>query len=248
MFSPQLASVDSEGVHLLEDRGARALGVLVAFGDRRGGTSAPPYDTLNLALRSADDPGSVEENRRRAARAAGFDPSALALARQVHGTHIVEANPGDSGVVGEADGLMVRRPGSVVGILTADCTPVVVAGEAGIAILHAGWRGLAGGIVEKGVGKVGDAWAAWVGPAIRACCYRVGPEVVEAFSARGLPVAAEGRVDPSDAAVAMLRACGVERVARADVCTKCDTNYFSYRRDGVTGRQGAFAGLLASTS
>jgi polyphenol oxidase len=247
MFSPRLVPTDADGVHLLEDGGARGGGVLVAFGDRRGGTSAPPYDTLNLSLRSSDDPGCVEENRRRAAGAAGFDPSVLALARQVHGTHIVEVNPGDSGVVAEADGLVVRRPGPVVGILTADCTPVVVAGATGIAILHAGWRGLAAGIVEKGVEMVGEVSAAWVGPAVRACCYTVGREVVDAFSARGLPVAAEDRVDPSDAAVAMLRACAVERVARAEVCTMCDPNYFSYRRDGVTGRQGAFAGLLAAT-
>lgn len=231
-------------MHLLEDPGARAAGVLVAFSDRRGGVSRAPYDTLNLALRSDDELECVEENRRRAAAAVGFDPAGLALARQVHAAEVLEARPGDAGVLGEGDGLLTRAPGVTVGILTADCTPVVVAGDRGVVILHAGWRGLVEGVVERGAGLVGDVWGAWLGPAIRACCYEVGPEVVDAFSARGLPVSGEGRVDPSDAALAALETCGIDRVARADVCTMCEPTYFSYRRDGITGRQGAFAGIV----
>lgn len=243
-FSPQLAPAERGGVHVLEDAAARDRGVLVAFCDRRGGVSAPPYDTLNLARRSADDPARVEENRRRAATAAGFDPTTLVLARQVHGNEVLEASVGDAGVLGEGDGLVVRRPGPVAAILTADCTPVVLAGTGGVAIVHAGWRGLVAGIIENGIETVGEVWAAWIGPAIRACCYRVGPEVTDSFAARGLPVAGEGRVDPSDAALSVLRTCGVEHPARTDVCTMCDDRFFSYRRDGITGRQGAFAGLL----
>jgi copper oxidase (laccase) domain-containing protein len=114
-----------------------------------------------------------------------------------------------------------------------------------VAVLHGGWRGLVGGIVERGVAALDRAQRAWVGPTIRACCYEVGPEVVDAFRRRDLPLAGEGRVDPAEAAAALLERAGVE-VALSDVCTACDESYFSYRREGTTGRQGAFAALLSA--
>ncbi|CAN5615883.1 purine nucleoside phosphorylase YfiH [soil metagenome] len=222
---------------------ARATGVLVAFGDRHGGVSRAPYDTLNLAARGGDDPSCVRVNRRRAAHAAGFDARALALARQVHGAEVMEVGAGASGVLGEADGLVARTPGPVLAMLTADCAPVVVAGADGVALLHAGWRGLVAGVVGRGVARVGVPRAAWIGPAIRSCCYEVGREVMDAFERAGLPTLGD-RVDPADAARSALTRAGVERVAVADECTACSARYFSYRRDGVTGRQGAFAALL----
>ena len=83
-----------------------------------------------------------------------------------------------------------------------------------------------------------------MGPSIHACCYEVGPEVVDAFAAQGLPVAAPDRVDPGRAAMVALRRAGVEDIEAITDCTSCDTRYFSYRRDGVTGRQGSFVGLV----
>ncbi|MFN2488235.1 MAG: polyphenol oxidase family protein [Actinomycetota bacterium] len=246
-FVPRLEPVEHDGLRLLEDRAARRRGVLVAFTDRRGGVSAAPYDTLNLAERSGDERACVDVNRRRAARAAGFEVGALALARQVHGAHVIEAAPGRSGILGEADGLLVRRTGPVAGILTADCAPVIVAGEDGVALLHAGWRGLVAGVIERGVDLLDGPWAAWVGPAIRACCYEVRADVIEAFEGAGLPVVDDGRVDPPDAARAALVRAGVDAVAVAGECTACSPRFFSYRRDGITGRQGAFAALLPTT-
>lgn len=242
---PSLRTRDRNGIRLLHDPDARARGVLVCFSDRHGGVSRPPYDSLNLAARVGDDRAAVDDNRARVARAAGFALHRLALARQVHGAELREVSQGDSGVVGEADGLVVRAPGPVIGILTADCAPVVVEGDEGVALLHAGWRGLVAGIVARGVRAVGRASAAWVGPSIRACCYEVGPDVVEAFHAAGLPVAGSERVDPADAARAALHRAGVPAVKVARGCTACGERYFSYRRDGVTGRQGAFVGILA---
>ena len=234
-----------DGIDVLTDPGARERGWLVAFTNRRGGVSQEPYDTLNLAARVGDDPGRAIENRQRAASAVGFDAGRLALARQVHEKDLIDVAASDAGVLGEADGLTVRQPGPVAAILTADCAPVVIASEREIGVLHAGWRGLVAGVIEAGLDAIEGVESAWIGPCIHACCYEVGAEVTEAFAARELPVAGDRRVDPAQAAAAALRKGGVTNIAVAEQCTHCDPNYFSYRRDGVTGRQGAFAGLLA---
>ena len=244
LAEPSLSPYRRAGLRLVGDEEARATGVLVSFSDRHGGVSRPPYDSLNLAARVGDDHAAVMENRARVARAVAFRAERLVLARQVHGAELIEVASEASGVIGEADGLVVRGPGPVAGILTADCAPVVVAGEDGIALLHAGWRGLVAGVIQRGVEALARAARAWIGPSIRSCCYQVGPDVVEAFEAAGLPVAAEDRVDPADAARAALQAAGVASVASTDECTACSPRYFSYRRDGVTGRQGAFAGYV----
>jgi YfiH family protein len=239
-YRPSLESISRNGVPVVTDVAARKRGWLVGFSSRRGGVSAPPYDTLNLAARGGDRPQDVVENRDRAAIALGFAPHALALARQVHSAGLLEVIAGQAGVLGEADVLVAREPGPVLGILTADCAPVLMMGEGGIAVAHAGWRGLVAGAIEKAVDAIGPVAAAWIGPCIHACCYEVGPEVIAAFRAAGLPVAAAGRVDPEQASAFALARAEVEHVAVAGVCTSCSPDYFSYRRDGVTGRQGAF--------
>jgi YfiH family protein len=235
----------TEGIRVLRDDDAADAGFLVAFSDRHGGTSRAPYDSLNLGGRVGDDVTSVESNRERVAHAAGYDPAALALARQVHGVTVLEVGAGSSGVVGEADVLVTSVPGVVLGILTADCAPVVVAGDDTIGLVHAGWRGLVAGVLDVGVRAVPGVRRAWIGPCIHSCCYEVGPEVVAAFESAGLPIAAADRVDPRRAAEHALARAGVNDVVTIDVCTSCDPRYFSYRRDGVTGRQGAFAALVA---
>lgn len=219
-------------------------GVAVAFTDREGGVSAAPFDSLNLAARVGDDAAAVAVNRARVASAAGFELGSLKLARQVHGADVLEVALDSEPVAGEADALVTSERGVTIGILTADCTPVVVAGSGKVAVAHAGWRGVVAGAVDAAVEAVGDVVCAWVGPSIHACCYEVGPEVIEAFSHLDLPVAGPDRVDPAAAAVVQLRRRGVETIARSSDCTFCDRRYFSYRRDGLTGRQGAFATLL----
>lgn len=225
---------------LLTAQGER---VRVAFSDRDGGVSDAPYDSLNLGLFVGDEEGAVWENRIRVAKAAGFEVDDLALARQVHGTEVIEVAPGDCGVVGEADVLVTSAAKVPIGILTADCAPVILEADSRIGVVHAGWRGVVGGAVEAGIAAVGDVRRAWIGPSIHACCYEVGPEVVEAFEAKELPVTDGSRVDPGAGAAILARRAGVEDVVVSDVCTSCDRRYFSYRRDGITGRQGALAWL-----
>ena len=225
------------------DGAAHEAGVLVGFTGRRGGVSEPPYDTLNLAATGGDDVGAVEENRRRVAAALGYEPTALALAKQVHGADVLTVD-GRTGLVGTGDGMVTGSTGTVLGLLTADCAPVVLLGRR-LAVAHAGWRGLTAGIVAKAVAAAAPVRAAWVGPSIRSCCYEVGPEVVDAFTAAGLPVAGDRRVDLAEAAGAAARAAGAGAVAVSTTCTSCDPDWFSYRRDGTTGRNGAFAALRA---
>jgi YfiH family protein len=130
-------------------------------------------------------------------------------------------------------------------VLVADCLPVALAGAGRVAMLHCGWRGLAGGIVERAAALFDEPPAAAVGPGIGRCCYEVGEEVLEAFA--DVEGAAEGRMlDLRTVAEARLRAAGVSRVEQVDLCTACRPDlFFSHRRDaGVTGRQ---AGIVWRT-
>jgi YfiH family protein len=242
-----LIEVHSRGLRFLTDPGARERGLLVAFSDRRGGVSDPPFDELNLSV-SVGDTDQAGHNRATVADALGFDAGSLVQLRQVHGSEVLEAAVGSSGVLGPGDGLVARAPGVVLGVLAADCVPVLLEGRSGIAALHAGWRGLVAGVLEQGVDAIGPVSAAWIGPSIHACCYEVGAEVTEAFARAGLPVADDRHVDPSLAAHWALTRAGVTNIARSDECTSSRANYFSHRRDGETGRQGGFIALLEAGS
>ncbi len=230
-------------VVFIRDPDALTLGVAIAFPDRRGGVSTGLWSSLNLSGAVGDEPSAVEENKGRVAGAVGVPRGDLRLARQVHGSALIECS---SVPLADAEGdiLVARTPGFAPGVLTADCVPVLLAGEEGVAAVHAGWRGLVAGAVEKGIESVGRLKAAWVGPSIRSCCYEVGPEVSAAFAEAGLPVAAPDRVDPGEGAVAILVRNEIPKVEVSGICTFCEDRFFSYRRDGVTGRQGAFIRLL----
>jgi YfiH family protein len=212
----------------------------VAFTTRAGGVSAGPYDSLNLALLSADVSANVEENRRRACAEVGGDPARLAMNRQEHTILVHRAHPGARGEPG--DGLWTDEPGLPMLKLTADCVPIAIARADGerpaLALLHAGWRGLADGIVDAGVAALGGGTlAAAVGPAIGPCCYEVGAEVSERFE----PDLTQGRIlDLWSAAERALRSAGVAEVERVDLCTRCNPElFFSHRRQGpVRGAQG----------
>jgi YfiH family protein len=152
-------------------------------------------------------------------------------------------------VYDHCDGLWSEVPGQAMLLLTADCLPIAVArtdhGRAGLAILHAGWRGLLAGIVAAGVRALGGgSLAAVIGPSIGPCCYEVGEDVAAPFRETfGPEVAAEGMLDLWTAAERALRAAGCSEVDRFDVCTSCNPDlFFSHRRDrGRTGRQGIIA-------
>lgn len=229
-------------------------GARVAFSTRKGGVSEGPYESLNLGILTDDDPDRVEENRRRLAGHLALDPQRIAMGWQVHGTDIAGwSDPPSAGRGGYAapgaqldkvDGHTTTVPGLGLLVLVADCLPVALAGHGRVAMLHCGWRGLAGGMVEKALALFEEPPVAAVGPGIGRCCYEVGPEVLEPFSdLEG--VASHRMLDLRAVAEARLRRAGVERVEHVDMCTSCRPDLlFSHRRDsGVTGRQSGLAWL-----
>jgi YfiH family protein len=234
-------------------------GAKAAFSTRLGGVSKPPFASLNLGLLTNDDEESVLENRRRLAVALGFRPEQVTFARQVHGTALAlhesasfacslswDGNEKEQANVPEVDGHVLTQPGGAALVFVADCLPVALAGPRGVAIVHAGWRGLAGGILAAGAEAVGATSAA-IGPGIGPCCYEVGEEVLEAFSGLGEGIAGGRMLDLAEVARRQLAAAGVERVESAGLCTSCEEKlFFSHRRDeGRTGRQGGLAWLEA---
>jgi purine-nucleoside/S-methyl-5'-thioadenosine phosphorylase / adenosine deaminase len=222
-----------------------AEGCQVAFTTRIGGVSEGPYASLNLGRKSGDDPERADENRRIACDAIGADVEKLALNFQVHSARVLRAAPALRGE--HADGLWTDEPGLPILAMSADCLPIVLAriGKPGVAVLHAGWRGLLAGIAAAATAALGgDDLVAAVGPAIGPCCYEVGEEVAAPFRERfGDDVVQESRLDLWTSAERALRAAGVERVDRFDRCTACEPeSFFSHRRDaGITGRQGVIA-------
>jgi copper oxidase (laccase) domain-containing protein len=164
----------------------------------------------------------------------------LAIGRQVHGATVRRV--GRQGP-DEADGQATARPERAPGVLVADCLPIALAGDGGVAMLHGGWRGLAAGVVEEGaaalreLGVRGPLRAA-IGPGARACCYEVGDDVRAVFGTT------EGTLDLPAIAGERLRAAGAREVEDVGICTICDERFFSYRRQGdAAGRQAGAAWL-----
>ena len=244
---------------------------------RSGGASAPPYASLNLGGHVGDAPAAVAENRRCLAAAAGL-PSEPVWLTQVHGIDVADLDaegradavrhadaPGlvDAsgcadvaersipGRVHPADAAFTRQPGRVCAILTADCLPILLAADSGdlVAAAHAGWRGLAGGVIEATVRALGVAPAkllAWLGPAIGPGHFEVGAEVREALlwgdpgaETAFAPNARGGfMADLPGLARRRLASLGVGRIYGGGHCTYAEgALYFSHRRDGLTGRQ-----------
>jgi len=219
----------------------------VVFSTRVGGVSDGPFASLNLGKLTLDREEHVDENRRRLCAEVGADVAQLALNRQQHSAVVNRAKQGSRGEPG--DGLWTDEPGVPMLKLTADCVPIALAREdrPGLAVLHAGWRGLLEGIVEAGAAVLGGSLRAAVGPAIGPCCYEVGPEVAEPFRERyGSDIVTDQRLDLWTASERTLRVAGVTSVERFDLCTSCNPElFFSHRRDdGVTGRQGVI-GVVA---
>jgi polyphenol oxidase len=214
------------GEHLAIDLpGGTAL-----FTTRRGGVSEGPYASLNLGLWTDDEASRVRSNRERVRAEVGAER--LSQGRQVHGTRVVVDGQG----IEEADGQVISDPGVAAMVLVADCLPVALAGPERVGVVHAGWRGLAAGILEAGVEATGAACAA-IGPGIGPCCYEVGDDVRAVFGT------SERTLDLKAIARARLEAAGVRDIHDCGLCTSCDAErFFSHRRDrGVTGRQAGLA-------
>lgn len=211
---------EADGVEWLE---ARLPGARAAFSTRSAGSVKADVAPLAAALE--------------------IEPERIATARQVHSAELA-FDAAAPAAPAEADGHVLTQPGIAGLVFTADCLPVALAGPGGAAILHCGWRGLAAGIVARGVEAVGATDAA-VGPGIGACCYEVGSEVLDAFAGLGAPVADGRRLDLAEVARRQLSEAGVERVELAGLCTRCEADrFFSYRREAEgAGRQAGVAWL-----
>jgi YfiH family protein len=241
--------------HVLVDTALESDGFLAAFSERTGGVSEKPYDSLNLSFGVGDDDESVLANRR--SLVDWLDMPQFAVAQQSHGAKAVRVGAKRAGAgflddadrVPGADALYTKSHRVPLGVLAADCLPIVMASgrEGVLAVVHAGWRGLAEGLLGASAGLFQDRAAVHVsiGPAIGPCHYEVGEDVALAVSAGTEAGAVTKRgngkmaLDLVATARAELKAHGIRRVEDTGLCTACEqARFFSHRRDDViTGRQ-----------
>lgn len=214
---------------------------------RQGGVSTGAFAGLNLGDHVGDDRAAVAHNRA-ALRLAAALPSEPRWLRQVHGRRAIDARSWVEGV--EADAVHCREPNVVCAVLTADCLPVLLCDRAGTAVaaVHAGWRGLLDGVIESAIAAMARppaALLAWIGPAIGPRAWEVGPEVKERFTAvlpearRFFRVGEAGRLtgDLPGLARLRLRRAGIDAIHGGGWCTHSEPRrFYSYRRDGTTGR------------
>lgn len=250
---------DPAGALLGPGRRLLPAGVRAVSTTRAGGVGRPPYTTLNLGTRAGDRPEVVACNRARLVSAAGLvrEPSWL---HQVHGGDCVELRGGESDDALVADAAWTRQPGVPCAVLTADCLPIVLVDRAGagVGVAHAGWRGLAAGVIESVVAAMPfdpAGMRAWLGPAIGPGAFEVGPEVRAAFVDQEPDDAHAFRPGVGDRwladlyAIARRRlwASGIGAVGGGGYCTFGEPErFFSHRRDGnATGRMATVAWLEA---
>ena len=221
---------------------------------RGGGCSEGAFASFNLAAHVGDDTACVLENRARLQREAAL-PSEPAWLKQVHGTSVVDASTAEGGI--EADGVYTSGRNRVCAVLTADCLPIFVCNRQGteVALLHGGWRGLSSGIVEAGLRTFhvpADELIVWLGPAIGAQAYEVGDDVHRAFVGQDETAAAafeavrpgKWTMDIYRLARMRLTASGVTAIYGGEYCTASQADlFFSYRRDGTTGRMASLVWL-----
>ena len=238
----------------LRPRWNAPAGVRAAFTLRGGGASVGAYASLNLGAHVGDDPAAVAANRARV-RAALALPSEPVWLNQVHGVHVADLDREPR--PGPADAAVTREPGRVCAILVADCLPVLFATRRGdaVAAAHAGWRGLAAGVLEATIAALavpGPDLSAWLGPAIGPDRFEVGAEVRQAFlqadagCAAAFRPNARGRwlCDLAGLARRRLAAAGVTAIADGTACTYSDAmRFYSHRREAPTGRMAALLWL-----
>ncbi|MBE3658041.1 multi-copper polyphenol oxidoreductase [Vibrio navarrensis] len=217
---------------------------------REGGFSHAPYTSLNLGAHVGDELHLVRENRLWLAQKAQM-PSAPVWLNQTHSTRVVEVSTPTDQVL-DADGLFTQTVGVVCSAMTADCLPLLITNTQGtqVAAVHAGWRGLSAGIVENALDKFCGEVMVWLGPAIGPLAFEVGDDVRQAFADFD-PQAAKAFVAQEKSgkwladifllATQRLNRAGVGQVFSSQMCTYSNSGqFFSYRRDGVTGRQASF--------
>ncbi|WP_406107327.1 peptidoglycan editing factor PgeF [Streptomyces sp. NBC_01003] len=235
-----------------------ASGAHFAFTDRWGGVSAAPYEELNLGGAVGDDPAAVHANRKRAAQSLGFDPAHVVWMNQVHGPDVavVDGPWGTAADIPSVDAIVTARRGLALAVLTADCTPVLLADPvAGIAAAaHAGRPGMAAGVVPAAVAAMVELGAeparivARTGPAVCGKCYEV-PDGMRAEVAAVEPAAfaetswGTPAVDVTAGVHAQLERLGVRDRQLSPVCTLESHDHFSYRRDRTTGRLAGYVWL-----
>lgn len=230
-------------------------GVAACSSTRVGGVSEGAWDSLNLGAHCGDNPEHVEENRKRMF-AAGQLPSKPVWLEQVHGKDVLHLSGGPYASK-RADASYSNTPGTVCAVMTADCLPVLFCNKAGteVAAAHAGWRGLCDGVLEETVSCFKDSpenILAWFGPAIGPQAFEVGPEVREAFMAKDAnavsafrPACEKYYADIYLLARQRLGNIGVTAVFGGDRCTFSEKDdFFSYRRDRITGRMASFIWLI----
>ena len=218
---------------------------------RAGGVSGGEYASMNLGSRGGDDPANVARNRLIVREQLPSMPRWMA---QVHGTDVADLDTLGDSVVATADAAVASQPGKVAVVLTADCMPLFFTDDAGtrVGVAHAGWRGMAAGVIENTVEAMGIAperLMAWMGPAIGPRAFEVGPEVREAFvnadpdADRAFRSHKPGKhmADLYTLARQRLARAGVSRVSGGGYCTHTDSaRFFSYRRAKTTGHMGSF--------
>jgi YfiH family protein len=238
------------------------------FTDRSGGCSPPPYDTLNLSYRTGDDDSNIDKNRRIVAAELGIEPGRFIYLKQVHAERVrrVDTNhlkrPGDrhKETFADTDGTYTSLRSVPLAVLTADCIPLALAAATRgvVAMLHAGWRGTLANIAVEALNRIRREFGveprefhAVMGPGISPCCYRVDEGRAQVFVERygersNVVLLKEGYcLDLFRANRINLLEAGLneEHIYRVGGCTCCERGYFSYRREGLTGRQGAFVFL-----
>jgi YfiH family protein len=226
------------------------VAVRVLFTDRRGGVSRPPLEELNLAGHVGDDPAAVEHNRAVVAARVGVVPDRLVVLAAVSGGPVARVQASGPTEVSGVEAVVTTDRDLALGVIAADCVPVLLADETAgvIAAAHAGRRGVEARIVTDTVAEMTSLGAeprriaAWVGPAICGRCYEVGDDVAAATTAIAPRAASRTSwgttaLDLPAAVLAELASVGVADVRIDGRCTREDPTLYSYRRDGRTGRQ-----------
>lgn len=246
-------------------------GIVVAFSERTGGRSAPPFSSLNLAAHVGDDPSRVDDNRAVFLAALGIEPlrARLTVPEQVHGSVVRRVAGAMSGMgafaragtpppVPGTDALYTLESDTPLMLCFADCVPVVLVAPGavrGVAVVHAGWRGALDLVVADAARKLATTAAcepaellAYIGPHIGPCCYDVSPDLLSRFTGSfGSIAAAQGRLDLGAVVSQSLNGVGVpfSSQVRSGLCTACATDvFFSHRAEGRTGRHAAVACIL----
>lgn len=227
------------------------MSIETSFTDRHGGVSKAPFDTFNLAFHTGDDPNAVRKNRSRLRESIGIET--IVWMDQVHGDHIEVVTSFRPEPVASCDAVVTDRKGLALAVMVADCIPILMydPDREVIAALHAGRKGTLLNIASKTVETMverfdagPDRIRAMLGPSIHVCCYEVGPDIAaEIRKNHGSRYVNDRSLDLQELNRDQLVEAGVQprNIEVSPICTCCDRNYFSYRREGVTGR---FAGII----